>query len=370
MLLAVAAELGGDYRLAVEPWVGPYEDRARLGLYQRLSVRRLGPASELPAWLIPPRFRRLLGVVRAADVAGVVDASGFAYGDQWGPARTERAAEAATRMRRAGKRVVLLPQAFGPFSGARIRAAAGRLVEQADLVFARDRVSLAALHELGARSDHIALAPDFTNALHASGSPDEPTGGTGETQQPAYIVPNVKVLQHVDPAAGEAYVPFLAACVRAIEARGVRAVILVHESHDDEALARRLNDAVGSRLEVVGNDDPLALKALIGRSRLVVGSRFHALVAALSQAVPVVAVGWSHKYAELLDDYGAAEALVPMPAGTEEAEAAVHRALDEPERTRSVETLAGAAARQLELTHEMWRRVRAVLPDPASPADR
>ena len=37
------------------------------------------------------------------------------------------------------------------------------------------------------------------------------------------------------------------------------------------------------------------------------GSRFHALVAALSQGIPVAALGWSHKYAELLGEFGLRE---------------------------------------------------------------
>jgi len=41
-----------------------------------------------------------------------------------------------------------------------------------------------------------------------------------------------------------------------------------------------------------------------------VASRFHAVVGCLSQSVPTLAFGWSHKYRELLDDFGVAERLV------------------------------------------------------------
>src|SRR5690606_22797023 len=46
------------------------------------------------------------------------------------------------------------------------------------------------------------------------------------------------------------------------------------------------------------------IKGAIANCDLVIGSRFHALIAALSQGIPAAALGWSHKYAELLQSFG------------------------------------------------------------------
>ena len=43
---------------------------------------------------------------------------------------------------------------------------------------------------------------------------------------------------------------------------------------------------------------------MIGECDLMLGSRFHALIAALSSGVPSVAIGWAHKYPELLGVFG------------------------------------------------------------------
>ena len=43
------------------------------------------------------------------------------------------------------------------------------------------------------------------------------------------------------------------------------------------------------------------IRAYIGKCRYLVASRFHAMVGALEQKVPVLLVGWSHKYQEVLD---------------------------------------------------------------------
>jgi len=46
---------------------------------------------------------------------------------------------------------------------------------------------------------------------------------------------------------------------------------------------------------------PEKLRELIGRSIMLIGSRFHAMIAALERKKPALIVGWSHKYKEVLD---------------------------------------------------------------------
>lgn len=43
------------------------------------------------------------------------------------------------------------------------------------------------------------------------------------------------------------------------------------------------------------------IRAFIGKCRFLVASRFHAMIGSLEQKVPVLLVGWSHKYQEVLD---------------------------------------------------------------------
>lgn len=52
---------------------------------------------------------------------------------------------------------------------------------------------------------------------------------------------------------------------------------------------------------------PEELRLLIGRCDALVASRFHAMIAALEKCVPVLLVGWSHKYKEVLDMFGLGE---------------------------------------------------------------
>lgn len=50
--------------------------------------------------------------------------------------------------------------------------------------------------------------------------------------------------------------------------------------------------------------DAEEIRGYIGKCRYLVASRFHAMVGSLERQVPVLLVGWSHKYQEVLDMFG------------------------------------------------------------------
>lgn len=56
----------------------------------------------------------------------------------------------------------------------------------------------------------------------------------------------------------------------------------------------------------------------MGNSRAVIGSRFHRLINALSQATPAYAIGWSHKYEMLFEDFGFPEGILDLDMNNEE----------------------------------------------------
>ena len=46
------------------------------------------------------------------------------------------------------------------------------------------------------------------------------------------------------------------------------------------------------------------LRHIVARGAVLVTSRFHAMISGLATATPTVVVGWSHKYREVLSDFG------------------------------------------------------------------
>ncbi|WP_156680251.1 polysaccharide pyruvyl transferase family protein [Sphingomonas profundi] len=349
MLLAVQQRLGSRFDLAV-PAQGDYALRAPFGMKQIL--RRAGPLNLAPfVRATPARIRQRIGLVAEREIGGVLDASGFAYGDQWGAAKVrERLFAALDRRRRSRSPVILLPQALGPFTKPDLRQAFGRVVDEASLIFVRDEVSAGYLAETYGERPNIRRCPDFTIGLSGLADPRY----AAYAGRPA-LVPNHMVVRDATPAERDRYVDLLAAGAREAGAQGFGDPFLaLHDPVQDAAIADALAERLG-RVERLGELRPQVMKAILGHASLVIGSRFHALVGALSHGTPVVAFGWSHKYAELLGDFGCPEALVANDADPATVIALVRRIAAEREaRAAALSARAAALAAQVE---SMWSAV-------------
>lgn len=310
MLRAVPAWLNPmGIQVAATPRAGTYAERAGIGLLQVASHRyvrrdraaRLGRRApdKLAGYL-----RNEYGIVLDRDVSAILDASGFAYTDQFPVEPSRETAQIAREARRQGKPYILLPQALGPFERADQCDAFREIAAHSSLIFAREATSYAHARAAGIDESRLRLAPDFTCLLSGTMPVD-----FVQSAQMAIVVPNQKMITHTDASVRERYVPFLTESVRLLRLLEFDVRLLVHE-RGDVGLCQEV--ARESRVDppVLRYESALDLKGVIGTASLLVGSRFHALVSALSQGVPVVAAGWSHKYEELLSGYDAAESLV------------------------------------------------------------
>jgi colanic acid/amylovoran biosynthesis protein len=194
--------------------------------------------------------------------------------------------------------VVLLPQALGPFDQSDVRDAFQEVVDHCDLLFARDPVSFEYVQQLTTH-DKLRLAPDFTNLVQCTSS-----GWQSDDTYDSLIIPNHRMLEKTDPTTRDQYIPFLARCFQELEALDMRPAVLLHDNRIDHQLVDPLKQQLNRDITVISNTNPLVLKSMIGAARLIVGSRFHGLVSALSQGIPAFAAGWSHKYEMLFRDYG------------------------------------------------------------------
>lgn len=357
MLRAILDHYAGveEVEFAVTRYFGCWSERARYGLRTKLDAFRFG-RSRIAASLMPASFRSSLGLASETDMAAVVDASGFAFGDQLGAERTERFARDVVRWKQQGKPVVLLPQAFGPFETLQFQQPMREVVRLADRIYARDPVSLDHLRRLGGSNDRVRLAPDFT-CLVEGVLPD----GFEPIARHACIVPNHRMVEKMSAADREQYIPFLCRCLQALDNRKLRPFVLLHDKHVDETLIPPLERAWGRPLSVVRESNPAMLKGILGTAHLVIGSRFHALVSALSQAVPSIAVGWSHKYEMLLADYECPECLLSPNSTEAQIAEAIERTVDDVQRNGLIGRLRAAGTSIKEQVRAMWRDIDAVL---------
>jgi Polysaccharide pyruvyl transferase len=312
MLEAICLRLGGRFGLSLPPAATDYAVRSRLGLRQTLYEPALPRLSSLLSNAVPAQIKAAYGLTSSHDIDGVLDASGFHYTDQFDVSLPRREALAGRAWSRRNVPKVLLPQAFGPFQNPGTRRWTREALEQASLVFVRDRVSENYLRQLRLDTPTV-RSPDFTIGL-------KPPAIDLVCDQPFLaIVPNTKLYTH-GGLGRSAYVDLLTKFSDAAKANGLVSVIVVHEETDHD-VARELAGRIGAPL--YSDPDPLVLKAALGQAAAAVASRFHAVVGCLSQSVPTLAFGWSHKYRELLEDFGVSDRLVHPESDPQDAVARV-----------------------------------------------
>lgn len=213
-----------------------------------------------------------------------------------------------------GTSVVKVSQAMGPFDDPLTRTAARLVLPRVAAVLARGERTVEHLDELGV--EHAGLVTDAAFLMATTPQDaawaEEWLAAHASGPDPVVVVPSqVVVNQTTDD--GAAYLASVTALVDHLtETHDV--IVMAHSARPGRP-AGRLNDiplcetvvqraARPERCRLVTDGTPGQLRALMAASRLVVTSRFHAMISALATATPVVVIGWSHKYREVLREFG------------------------------------------------------------------
>lgn len=289
-----------------------YQARAALGALQRLPLRK-GPIDlNFLAPLVPKKVRRWLqfnlGIVFAVDIDLVLDASGFAYGDQWPQANSAALCADIRRFANKNKAYIILPQALGPFSRQQEIIRLKRDLPKVTLICAREQSSFDYVRTLIGDAGNLQQFPDFTN-LVSGVVPDYYLNGDNKV----LIIPNANMLSSRNNHSGwrQNYVDTLVSAVAVVKELGFLPVLLNHEGNADGDICSVIQqNCAGEVIELITEQDPLKVKGIIGASKAVICSRFHGCVSALSQGVPCLGTSWSHKYERLFDEYGQLNALL------------------------------------------------------------
>ncbi len=310
---------------------------------------------------VPAPWWHALGLLAPDRSVALMDASGYAYGDPWGTVRSRRREPLFRWYRSNGRPVVMLPQAFGPFTDSAGRVEAVRLLRHATLVFARDTVSRDHLFDLLGEEERVRLAPDFTCEVEGV-----PPNGSQRWRGRACVVPNGKMISEVARDIADRYVPFMSEVVGLLTDAGMAPFILQHEDDQDATVCRAIAAATRVPVPVVSGLGAIAAKGVIGSSALVVGSRYHALVSSLSQGVPALGTSWSHKYRTLFEDFRIEHALI---SDLDPGRAAEYLApfLDGDRREAMAEALRSRAGALNAQVKAMWDEVLSLVAEPDLP---
>jgi colanic acid/amylovoran biosynthesis protein len=233
-----------------------------------------------------------------------------------------------------GKPLYVLPQTIGPFRRPWERWFTRHILAKADLVFAREPMSLRVLEEMGLVGPRYRLAPDVVFAFPGAGRVKANSvlrryGVDVEQDRPLLgwtaINPFVK---HIPRSSWEHYEEALSAVISAfVRNHGGKAVFFPQVTgpariEDDRIVAQRIigRMTIPSK-DVVLIDDPLAadvLKTACGLMDVFVATRMHSGVFALSAGVPTLAVGYLSKTKGIMEMLGLDEWALEIDALEEE----------------------------------------------------
>jgi len=223
------------------------------------------------------------------------------------------------------KPVVIYAQSIGPYNlkwpvlnreskilSEICRFFARYVLNRASLITVREEITLDILKKLGIDKPPIYLTADSAFLLAPASdeimqklllkydiNPDEKIVGLSVSR-------NINMLQY-DSKSKKSYIYYKEVLIQIIDyirdKFGAKIILIPHatgpgDTADDRITVREILLDIKDKNGVIGVTEDLTpeeLKGIIGRCELLVGSRMHANIAALSMAIPTIAVGYSHK---------------------------------------------------------------------------
>jgi len=248
-------------------------------------------------------------IYRNTDV--FIDISGYALGSNWDVKICHDYLDNIEHALAYGIPVYLMPQSFGPFDymdveGKAIDARTRRLFPRIRHIFAREQegydilVSRYDLKNVTLTHDMVLSSKldDYSDAFREKQVFDLPA----ITENSMAVIPNVRV---GDSGVND-WLAVYAAAVRTGLKQGLYVYITYHSTQDRQ-LCQEIKNEFADEDRVIFLDHDyscIEFNELVKKFRFVVASRFHAIVHALKNGVPCVALGWAAKYMELMKLFG------------------------------------------------------------------
>lgn len=206
------------------------------------------------------------------------------------------------------RKLILLPQAFGPYHNDASKEAMLYMYEQANMIFPREQQSYDYLSEILPSIKKVKTYSDFTCLLHENNS------SPIHLSQKDYIliIPNSRMIDRTTKEISECYRQFLCRITEFLIDSRENVYLLNHAGKDDENLLQDLNKSLSCPLPIITNLSGVEIKDLIANAKLVISSRFHGVVSSLTQGVPTLCTSWSHKYQELLREHECTDSLLDV----------------------------------------------------------
>ncbi|AWW32581.1 hypothetical protein DN752_21865 [Echinicola strongylocentroti] len=285
------------------------------------------------------------------DIDIVLDAGGFQFSDQWkySTRKMDLWKGYYESLKKAGTKIILLPQAMGPFNTKGGIDSIEMVNRYCDIIIARETISKQHVLNAGVEPERVWCYPDFTSVTKGAAS-----SYADYAKGKVCVIPNKKMITHVSES-NVSYFEFFKNIIQCLIELGEDVFILNHEGKGDYEICKRLNADFDNRFTVISDLDALATKGVIGASKFTISSRFHGVASSLSQNVPCLSTSWNHKYEMLFSEYGITDGVLDLNTKYENLKERIRKELAcVPESVIKLEKFSVEQSRKV---HEMWDKV-------------
>jgi polysaccharide pyruvyl transferase WcaK-like protein len=234
-----------------------------------------------------------------------------------------------------GKKLVLLPQTYGPYNRRITRLLARYILRRAARVYSRDAAGVAYVRRLVGKEgsdEKIRYLPDVAFILDARRPAEEIVGPVERIKADGAVLVGLNIsglLFHGGYTQDNMfklkadYRRLISLIVeRLVQYERTVIVLIPHvfpprgfEVEDDADACRYIYEQAASRckgriLLVTGKYDHSQAKYLIGLCDFFIGSRMHSCIAALSQCIPAVGIAYSKKFHGVFESIGLSDCVV------------------------------------------------------------
>ncbi len=264
---------------------------------------------------LPLFWVRSRGCRSMLDAAIVVDVAGISFADGRGFAIVIYNSLMTGVPLLLGAPVVKAAQALGPFHTIPNKWLAPLVLRRVNTVCARGARTREHLDSVGGINS-MDVADLAFSLDEAEGFPNAVSAALRSIDKDFIVVMPSAVVRGIYESTGGNYVSAMSALVVGIRDKTGCSVVIAPHSYraglpegrmNDGPVCREVAEACAGDSQVLGLDFDLTageLRHLVAHSSVLVTSRFHAMISGLATSTPTVVVGWSHKYKEVLDDFG------------------------------------------------------------------
>lgn len=316
-----------DHRILLLAWNTDIEEQEHHAIYE-LELLQIPPMkfakaakSPLKKALFGLRYRKAFlindEIYRNTDM--LIDVSGYALGSNWPAKVCNDFLDNLEFAIAYNIPIILMPQSFGPFDymgdeGKKIDVRIRYLFPQIKQIYARERegydalVSRYGLTNVTLLNDMVLASRlrDYSAALREKVKISVPE----IHEKSICVIPNVRV---GDNDVNDIHMIYKTVIETSLQ-QGVFVYITYHSTQDIslcQILKKEFED--NDRVILLNHDySCIEFNELVKRFRFVIASRFHAIVHALKNGIPCVALGWAVKYIDLLNLFEQGEYLVDL----------------------------------------------------------